>query len=443
MNIRLLFWKKKNTENENVAKRAFEFSQKELENGNYKLAQTYMLNAITHHSDLKYLSFYLTIIKKLPIAERNAYIEQAINLYSIALFNNPPEEVNQILSLIETFEKNLVKITNNESADFEDNNIKDNEFIKIENKWKNYTWENLINSEKLEDTDTLSERVNILDDIIQTNGDYGNFLSSTMRRLIEDAPKMLQETKIFIEYIGIKKSVEQYLHESKLEIVKTNYNSQYIACRLQQANSLLSQLWLFDVDSIIGRKNYLAEQLNNLQKEYECNEKIFLEKESESICKSIKSKIADGISDAKNYSHPKITAVIQCLQKCYEEISIQISAIPLKSKMIEMQAELQKLAEIINDLSRKRYAAYQMECAKICRNAIQLFEDITWVWERDVEEILRKCPLDTINEALICPETATILQMTKQILEDKLSMKKKADFAVKCIEATKMRLEDF
>ena len=108
-----------------------------------------------------------------------------------------------------------------------------------------------------------------------------------------------------------------------------------------------------------------------------------------------------------------------------------------------MQRELQVFADKIGEILKKRYAAYQSKCAQICRDAIQIFEDTTWVWESDAEEILRKCPLDTINEALICPETATILQMTKQILEDKLSRIKKADFAVKCIEAQKMKLEDF
>lgn len=54
---------KMNTENMNIAKRAFEHSQQAFEDGNYELAQVYLLNAMTHHSDLKYLSSYPTIIR--------------------------------------------------------------------------------------------------------------------------------------------------------------------------------------------------------------------------------------------------------------------------------------------------------------------------------------------------------------------------------------------
>ena len=97
-----------NTENINIAKRAFEHSQQAFEDGNYELAQVYLLNTMTHHSDLKYLSSYPTVIKKLPAYERNTYIDQAINLYSIALYNNPPEDIVQIMKLIEDLKKMMV-----------------------------------------------------------------------------------------------------------------------------------------------------------------------------------------------------------------------------------------------------------------------------------------------------------------------------------------------
>lgn len=436
---------KMNTENMNIAKRAFEHSQQAFEDGNYELAQVYLLNAMTHHSDLKYLSSYPTIIKKLPASERNTYIDQAINLYSIALYNNPPEDIVQIMKLIEDLKKMMVAAGGDYSLDNGDDDFADasQTFAKFEEESKKFTWKNLISTGKIEDLHQLSARMDFFSNVSQAGANVPLYaLSESQKRLLNNASQELQDTKTFVEYVSIRKSVEQYLEEAKSEIKKIGYNSQFAVCRLQQVNSLLSQLWLFDVVSVIGRENYV-EQLNRLQKSCSAVEKEFLEKESEPLCRKIKSEIDSEISRGNKYSNNKLTSLLEILQKRYGEIATLIAELPLKSKIPEMQAELQKLAEKINELSKKRYAAYQKKCAAICRLAIQNFEDITWVWEKDAEEILRKNPLHTINEALISPETATILQMTKQMLEDKLSRTNKADFAVRCIEAEKMKLEDF
>ena len=435
-----------NSENITIAQRAFEHSKQAFEDGKYELAQVYLLNAMTHHSDLKYLSCYLTIIKKLPFAQRNEYIDQAINLYSIALYNNPPEEVLQIMELIGDLKNMTVDSGAGPSLDNGNEDVDgaaSQTFDQLEEEGKKFVWKELISSGKIENLNLLTARMEFFNNVSQAGANVPLYaLTESQKSLLYRASQELQDTKTFVEYVSIRKSVEQYLEEAKSEVGQVSYNSHYVVCRLQQVNTLLSQLWLFDVVSVIGRENYL-EQLNRLQKSCSAVEIEFLEKESEPLCRRIKSEIDSEIARADRYSHNKLTGLLEILQKRYGEIATMIAELPLKSKIPEMQSELQKLAEKINELSKKRYAAYQKKCAEICRHAIQHFEDITWVWEKDAEEILRKHPLHTINEALITPETATILQMTKQMLEDKLSRINKADFAVRCIEAEKMKLEDF
>ena len=436
-----------NTDNKSVAQRAYEQSQQAFKDGNYELAQVYLFNAMTHHSDLKYLSSYPTIIKKLPASERNTYIEQAINLFSIALYNNPPEEIVQIMNLIEDLKKMAITSDGDYSLDNGNEEYDFVEayqtFVKFEEESKKFIWENLISSGKIEDIKELSARVEFYNNVSQAGSNVPLYaLTDSQKRLLNNASQELQDTKTFVEYVSIRKSVEQYLDEANSEMREIGYNSQYVVCRLQQVNTLLSQLWLFDVISVIGRKNYI-EQLNRLQKSCSAMEKEFLEKETEPLCREIKTEIGSEISRANEHSDNKFTPLIESLQRRYGEIAAQIAELPLKSKIPVMQVELQKLAEKINELSKKRYAAYQKKSARICRLAIQDFENITWVWEKDINEILRKNPLHAINEALLSPETATILQMTKQMLEDKLSRTNKADFAVRCIEAEKMKLEDF
>lgn len=426
-----------NSENVDIAQRAFRFSQQAFEDGNYELAQTYMLNAITHHSDLKYLSEFPTIIKKMSHPVRNIYIEQAINLYSIALFNNPPEDVSQIMSLIEELKECMVDSVTDDSE-----NVEKDSFAEFETEAKKYDWKKLLELGKIEELDVLYDKENFLNNVIQAGEEISHSLSMSQRELLQKSLQELQETKIFIEYVKIKQSVEQYLYEGTNELAKQSYESQYVICRLQQVSTLLAQLWLFDVNPMIGRKKYL-EQLRKLQKLCTGLEKEFLEKESEPLCKTIEDEISRDRIRAKQTPSEKYTTRIDTLQKLYVEISAKISEIPLKSKIVEMQKKLQNVAETINALSKRRYAAYQKKCAQICRNAIADFENTLWPSKEDVQRILNDNPLRIINEAHICPETASILQMTKQILEAKFDNLAKADFAVQCVEAHKMDLEDF
>ena len=446
-----------NSENKIIAQRAFECSKKALEDGNYELAQIYMLNAMTHHSDLKYLSDYPKILEKLPVSERNSYLDQAIDLYSVALYNNPPEETLQIIELIDNLKKMIVETGNDTPPDDEsgdDESAAAQAFAELEAESRKYAWKTLIETNKNEDIDALSARMDFYNKVLQAGAALSpQNLTKSQKQLLDNAAQELQDTKTVVEYVSIKNSAEQYLEEAKKELNKPDYNSQYVVSRLQQTTTLLSQLWLFDVVSTIGQETYLT-QLNALQKASSDLEKEFLEKESAPMCRNIREEIAKEIKKidsvdspyddrGNRIAHRKFTPQINISQRRYGEIATRIAEIPLKSKALEMQGELQKLAEKINELSKKRYAAYQKKCAEICRQAIQNFEDITWVWEKDAQKILEDNPIHTINEALISPETATILQMTKQILEDKLTRINKADFAVKCIEAEKMKLEEF
>lgn len=308
--------------NNDIALRSFKLSQKEFENGNYELAQTYILNAITHESKLEYLSFYLAIIEKLPPTERSSYIDQAINIYSIALFNNPPEEIVQIMDLIKKMKESMVETEAADSPEPDDNTAESNPaciFAEFERKEKDYAWNKLIKDEKIEDINTLLAKIDLYNEIIRSSEEVSlDSLTKEQQKLSLEAPQELQETKTYVDYVGLKGSVNQYLNESKEELNKDNYNSQYVVCRLQQANTLLSQLWLFDVISIIGSESY-TEQLNTLQKKYSDLERTFLEKESEPLCKKIKENIDSEISKIEQClkKDNKLTPFIEVVQKRY------------------------------------------------------------------------------------------------------------------------------
>ncbi len=416
-----------------LAEEAFALCKNAFENSDYEMARIYCLNAITHNHNIDYFKSLAAIAGKFPAEEQSEAIDQTLNILQMAMLQIPASDIIAVKEIIDALNLQLSSLSLSKIESSSQNSSADIEVLH-EITQGAYSWKHLEYIKKIDDPETIQERIVILQNFLNNES-----LAADSEKAVNDE---LQNTTVYLEYIGIKKSVEQYLTEAKHEMSKADYDSQYVVCRLQQVSTLLAQLWLFDVNSVIGREKY-SEQLRKLQKSCTELEKEFLEKESEPLCMEIKKDISAEIARAEKYSNAKFTAVIDILQRRYGEISAKISEIPLKSKIIEMQSELQKLAEVINELSKKRYAAYQKKCAKICRTAIQNFEDMTFVWEKDAQEILCKNPLHTINEALISPETASILQMTKQILEEKLSKLNKADFAVKCVEADKMKLEDF
>lgn len=425
---------------EAIAQRAFDACCQAFEESDYGLALIYLNNALNHHSALKYLERLPRIIANLSETDRVNAIEQAINVCSIALFHNDPEDIPKIMAVVEA-----IKALEEESlpdTQMPDAMEETTEFAKIAERAEAFAWNTFAASGDLEDLQRLTERMAFFNGIIQAGEALNRSeLSSAQRKLLDQAPNEVQDTKTFAEYVSIRKSVEGVLDETKFEVTRADYSSPYVLYRLQQANALLSQLWLFNVDAVIDHAIYIK-QLADLQKEYAACERAFLERESEPLCNRIEADISEALVNAAQQTST-FTEQIETLQKRYGEIAAKIAEVPLKSKVGELQGKLQAVAEKIADLSKKRSAAYQERCADICRQAIEDYDEGIRCSRKKAKSILTGNPLYRINESLIVPETATLLQMARQLLEAKLSVSEKADFAVQSVKANKMRLEDF
>ena len=56
--------------NEELAEKAYELCQQAYKNKDVELARVYLMNALTHNTELRYLKALVTIVKKTPFAAR-------------------------------------------------------------------------------------------------------------------------------------------------------------------------------------------------------------------------------------------------------------------------------------------------------------------------------------------------------------------------------------
>ena len=118
-----------------------------------------------------------------------------------------------------------------------------------------------------------------------------------------------------------------------------------------------------------------------------------------------------------------------------------LSSEKLSNSLSEVIKAVSKLGR---DVEVERYAVYQRYCANLCAAAIKNFHDVTWVWEKDANKILKECKIANIDESLLSPECAEIYQSARGMLQGKLDKEDcRIEFQVACVNSPKIKLESF
>ena len=107
-----------------------------------------------------------------------------------------------------------------------------------------------------------------------------------------------------------------------------------------------------------------------------------------------------------------------------------------------MQQILTQTAEIASILAKRRYARYQYVAAFWSQRAIRAYNNALTVSGNDAKFFLQQYHITIISEALLAPETSSILQTAKSTLSAKLSKDDKVSFDVHCVNDTKFTLEN-
>ncbi|NLD51226.1 MAG: hypothetical protein GX660_29165, partial [Clostridiaceae bacterium] len=317
------------------AEKAFDLCRKAYRAKDIPLARIYALNAITHHSNTKYLEAYLSIVKKIPASDRRVAIEEALNIYSMAMYQCDPEEIGKIQELIaqleeiqdESFARDVSWENNPENTPSSNREL-------IEQ----YSWNALRKNGMLEKLDCVREKSILFQQLI----DSGN-LNSTRRQQCE---KEFQESITLLDYLTKIEIFENTLAEIKKELDSKTCNIYYTAARLQNGASLLSQLWLLDVSNIItdskSRLNALALKLEDFERKYN-------KFRSEPLFRELKSKLQNAISK-KTEPGAKLTPFLVYWQKIAQEVSPKLCELSDSDAVMELQKLLNQLNSLAESI---------------------------------------------------------------------------------------------
>ena len=413
--------------NEELAKKAYELCEKAYKDKDIELARIYLMNALTHSTEVSYLKALITIVKKTPFAVRREIAQQALNMFSMALFQAPAEQVAEIRNLIDemqevydssfAFDRGPVEVQKDAPATWDE-------------VLNSYSWSVLRQAGELNDVSKIQTKASILQRLVDAG-------PSANRERIEREFRM---TVSYLDFLAKEQTLKAALSDVEGEFA-TKKNPFYLAAKLQNASTILSQMWLLDITDVVPPEKFRA-LLSDYSAKVEVVEKKYLQLKGLPVFEELKKKIDEALAEVPDEKDKK-TPVLDRWQKVIQTVSSRIQELADPEQVSKIQELLRKLGDASEKLSRARYADYQAFCAGRCKAAIKSFDDTIKVSEEDSLKYLERCDLAKIDETLLSPEASAMFHEAKGMLVDKLSRMKRADFQVKCVIGEKFALEDF
>lgn len=415
-----------------LAEKAFEKCQEHYKRKEYDMARVFCLNAISHYPDLKYFSSYAAIVCKMPDETRTEAIEQAINILQMALLQVAAENVIPIKEILDA----LLEQSDNYFQllpEYNDGRTKsDISFLKDVISGE-FSWKSLAASQKIDDLVIIQHRIEFLQNALSQGS-----LDHDSSRICQSE---LEDTLSYLEFINHKKIITEHLEQIEQAFKSEIPQLYYISSRLQNINTLLSQMWLCKTENVLPDTEILA-ILNGLIQKIQYYENKYNECRSFPIYEDITGKVDTALKNSL-YASSGLTARINALEEVIKSLSSRIMELTSLVYVEKAQKKMADLGQQVVLLSKQRYARYQSKAAKICAQAIKSYDDTTFVTENDALKYLEKHEIAKINESLLAPETSSLYHSAKGILTAKLSRIHNAEFQVKCVESPKFSLEDF
>lgn len=411
------------------AEKSFAFCKKYLEHEDYENARLFCLNAMMHDSNILYLKTYLLLLKRLKNPLRKIAVEEAINLYQMALFQVSADDlltVKELLEKLEEMRDDYFELGSDTSAakDIALQEVsKEPHFVKLP------SWEALRNDGSIQDTNIIQQRVATCQQLMGQDDS-------------ERYKRELQESLEYLDFLTKQNIISGALQETEEELSKVSSSLGYIASRLQNVTTILQQMWLLNVNPSLGKLE-ARKLLEKFTQQLESQEQRYWKKQSEPLFRELKSKLKEAHFNCGSFSSSRYSARISAGESIMREVSSRLAEISFDLFRKELQAETEKLGKKVLELSKRRYAKYQEEVARLSEQAIIRFDQTTIVTAAVAKEILETCKISQIDESFLAPETSAIYHSAKTMLMDKLSCLEKARFQVDCVKASKITLEDF
>ena len=422
-----------NNEDTELAEKAFALCQKNFRANNFDMARIYCLNAISHGDDIKYFQALAAIASKIPKDLQNEAIEQTINILQMALFQVPAEKVMQLKEILDILEKQLTASSVLPDNDVFHASISNDIGVMTEICSGKLSWKHLRATGEISETRTIQLRIRELQQIISEGG----FDEKTSKVCNQE----LQTSIVYLEFLNQHNVIQLHFNQVEEEFSKKQASLFYIAARLQNINTLLNQMWLFDLQGVLSESEF-RDFMDSLIKQAQKNESRYNTLRSQPIIVEIECIVKEMI-DRISLSAIKKTPDIHALEQTLKEVSAKMMEIPDMKTLEQAQLLSEKLKNKLIELSKQRYARYQSMVAKHCVTAIKAYEYINIVSESDAIKLLEQHKFAQIDESLLCPEAGGLYHFAKGGLISKLSPNENANFQMKCVESQKFKMEDF
>ena len=416
-------------QNAKLAESAYELCQAAYKEKDFDSARIYIVNAITHATELRFFKALVTIAKKTQYDKRRDVIEEFLNICSMALFQIPANEVQSVQQII----SELQEVYDNTFVLDSNDVVNDDSIYTWGMMLENYSWNSLRKKNELSSIAKVQEKGRFLQKLLDSP-----VITEIQKKQIEHE---LQVCFSYLDYLTKESVLQESFSELEREFL-TDGNVFYIAAKLQNLNSILAQMWLLEISDVIPRGKLHSELSAYAEKIEECEAK-YNRLRSKSLYKTVSDKISDAMNKIRSASG-NFTDRLEICQKIIQEASEALYELTAPEYVKEIQNALRQLTEEAEKISKKRLASYQAFCAAKCRSAIKSYDDTTGrVSENDALRYLDRWDIAKIDESLLSPEASAIFHEAKGILIDKLSRINKADYQIKCVTSEKFSLEDF
>lgn len=421
-------------ENEKLAKRAFELFQDSLQNNQLELARLYLLNAVTHNPEQEYIEAYVSLIEKHPEKERYNVVNQVSNILSVAALQGKPENIPVILSVQE-------RLTALADASLEIPELNKQKEEPLNDFYAEYAWDKIIAINKQIDPEFIKARNIAMQTIIESG-----LLTVEEQNSFE---KEFEQSLSYLECLNKRQQFELNINLIQKELENDKPFFVQIEALCKECRMLIDQLCILDVPKELKDINRYEEIDNLNELLLKCEQSLAERKSSPIVIKLCnEGREICGETPLAN-SEPALgkggrTLLIEKIR----EFLVRTSSVAQTLSSEKLSNSLSEVIKAVSKLGREveveRYAMYQRYCANLCAAAIKNFHDVTWVWEKDANKILRECKIANIDESLLSPECAEIYQSARGMLQGKLDKEDcRIEFQVACVNSPKIKLESF
>ena len=415
--------------NENIAEQAYELCQDAYKHKDHALARIYLLNAITHNTQLRYLKVLVTIVKKTEYSERQDAARQALEIFSVALLQAPPDQVVQIRELMDEMQDICDDDGLGTSSENESDSGHASPVLNMEEELEVFSWNNYRKNGWLCSAEKLQEKEAALKQTLESG-------------LLDDAKaneifNELLQTQLQIGFCAAKAGFYEAVKEVEGELRKDNPIAHRVAALMSKTANALNQIWSLPNGPML--ESEIESEQNAAQAKFETIEpdaqRIISEKAHDAI-RDLEVKYKDALGEV-------FTPRIELLQKKALDLQELLPLMTYKPYRDEVVNRIKATAEKITALTRQRLARYQQMAADYALKAIKSFDEMSLVFKKDAERILADCHLAEIDESLLSPEASSLFQSAKSIVTAKLDVEKRAEFDHKCVVTAKFKLEQY